>query len=266
MATVVFRMLLDGLNQVLGLRHHPRFVVFVEDTVPMAKHHSSLCKHQRKKYAFKNDTIKTGNGSFNHAAEPLDKIKHASSPHTVDVYNLKKKMITAYTISAKYSNKIIGLRASPALAISCLNRESSALANERLDVSFLTEEQKEWVSKSCPTSLGPSLYISCVQRESAALRRTQYVPQQPRVDTSRVQRQRYAVPRHGSSHDSYEIEVAHNDELFIINGEKFEAQTYCIGWEEGGEVLFIEGSPYGACASATLLNLRTREKCDVWCE
>jgi len=154
----------------------------------------------------------------------------------------------------------------PSLAIGCLNREINALANARLDISFLTEKQKQWVSRACPTSLGPSLYISCVQRESAALRGTQSVPQQPRADTPRVPKQRYAVPSRGSSRDSYEIEVAHNDELFIINGEKFEAQTYCLGWEEGDQVLFLEGSPYGACASATLLNLRTREKCDVWCE
>ena len=154
----------------------------------------------------------------------------------------------------------------PSLAISCLSRESAALANARLNISSLTEQQKQWVSNACPTSLGPSRYISCVQRESAALRGTQSVPQQPRVETSRVPRQRYGVPSRGSSRESYEIEVAHNDEFFIINGEKFEAQTYCLGWEEGDQVLFLDGSPYGACASATLMNLRTREKCDVWCE
>lgn len=65
---------------------------------------------------------------------------------------------------------------------------------------------------------------------------------------------------------SYEIEVSHNDELFIINGEKFEAQTYCFNMEEGDRVIFIEGSALGACASATLVNLRTKEKCEVWCE
>ncbi len=65
---------------------------------------------------------------------------------------------------------------------------------------------------------------------------------------------------------SYEIEVSYNDELFIINGEKFEAKTYCFNMEEGDEVIFIDGSPYGACASAELLNLRTKERCEVWCE
>ncbi|WP_240464889.1 hypothetical protein [Paraferrimonas sp. SM1919] len=68
------------------------------------------------------------------------------------------------------------------------------------------------------------------------------------------------------SSSSYLIEVAHNDELFIINGEKFEAQTYCLGWEEGESVIFLEGSEYGACASATLFNVQRDESCDVWCE
>jgi len=66
--------------------------------------------------------------------------------------------------------------------------------------------------------------------------------------------------------DSYEIEVAHNDELFIINGEKFEAKTYCLGWDSGEYVIFLDGSPYGACASATLYNINRKEKCEVWCE
>lgn len=70
----------------------------------------------------------------------------------------------------------------------------------------------------------------------------------------------------GTSRTSYEIEVSHNDELFVINGEKFEAQTYCFNMEEGDRVIFIEGSALGACTSATLLNLRTKNKCEVWCE
>ena len=81
----------------------------------------------------------------------------------------------------------------------------------------------------------------------------------------RLQASRPAAPAK-RTRDSYLIEAAHNDDLFIINGEKYEAQTYCLGWDEGEEVLFIEGSPYGACASAKLYNLDRRESCDVWCE
>ena len=66
--------------------------------------------------------------------------------------------------------------------------------------------------------------------------------------------------------DSYQIEFAHNDELFVINGEKFEAKTYCLGWEVGDSVVFIEGSPLGACASAELFNVNRKEACEVWCE
>ena len=66
--------------------------------------------------------------------------------------------------------------------------------------------------------------------------------------------------------DSYQIEFAHNDELFVINGEKFEAKTYCLGWDVGDSVVFIDGSPYGACASAELYNLNRKEICEVWCE
>jgi len=66
--------------------------------------------------------------------------------------------------------------------------------------------------------------------------------------------------------DGYPIEVAHNDELFIINGEKYEAKTYCLGWQQGEHILFIEGSALGACVSAILLNIERREICEVWCE
>ena len=69
-----------------------------------------------------------------------------------------------------------------------------------------------------------------------------------------------------SAATEYEIEVSHDDELFIINGEKYEAKTYCFNMEKGDRVIFLEGSPYGACASAKLLNLRTKQVCEVWCE
>ncbi len=64
----------------------------------------------------------------------------------------------------------------------------------------------------------------------------------------------------------YEIQVSHNDELFIINGEKFKAKTYCFNMEKGDRVVFVSGSPYGSCTSAKILNLRTERICDVWCE
>lgn len=64
----------------------------------------------------------------------------------------------------------------------------------------------------------------------------------------------------------YVIEYVHNDELLIINGEKFEAKTYCFGWYEGDKVIFLEGSPSGVCTSAELLNVTRDKRCRVWCE
>ena len=66
--------------------------------------------------------------------------------------------------------------------------------------------------------------------------------------------------------DEYVIEHAVDDEWLIINGEKYQAKTYCLGWEKDERVVFVEGSAYGACASATLLNLDREESCEVWCE
>lgn len=74
------------------------------------------------------------------------------------------------------------------------------------------------------------------------------------------------MPSSAMALEYYIIQIAHNDEVFIINGEKYEAQTYCLGWEQGERVIFLEGSPFGACASASLYNIERRETCDVWCE
>jgi hypothetical protein len=154
----------------------------------------------------------------------------------------------------------------PFLAISCLTRELKALANARLNTSALTDQQKRWIASACPSSLGPSLYISCFQRESATVHGASNPQPEPPIKPSSRHQKPYIAERGSSVRTSYQIEVAHNDELFVINGEKFEAQTYCLGWEEGDDVLFLDGSPFGACASAKLFNLRTREECSLWCE
>lgn len=76
----------------------------------------------------------------------------------------------------------------------------------------------------------------------------------------------FLIPSSSFAAIEYEIEVSHNDEFFIINGEKYEAKTYCFNMEEGDKVIFLEGSAYGACVSAKLLNTRTDNTCNVWCE
>jgi hypothetical protein len=65
---------------------------------------------------------------------------------------------------------------------------------------------------------------------------------------------------------SYVIEASANDETFVINGEVFKAKTYCFGFEKGDRVMFLSGSAPGVCASATILNMRSGQTCDVWCE
>jgi hypothetical protein len=64
----------------------------------------------------------------------------------------------------------------------------------------------------------------------------------------------------------FAVEASANDEVFVINGEVYKAQTYCFNLLEGDHVLFVEGSEYGACASAELLVRRTGQICKVWCE
>lgn len=158
----------------------------------------------------------------------------------------------------------------PSLAISCLNRELNALAAGIPSISSVSPDKQAWVRQACPQSLPPSLYRSCVNREASAAAGTARAPAPssgppPAIAGSPAPvRPRGARPRGRA--DSYEIEASHNDELFVINGEKFEAQTYCFNMEEGDAVIFLEGSPFGACASAVILNLRIREKCAVWCE
>jgi hypothetical protein len=55
----------------------------------------------------------------------------------------------------------------------------------------------------------------------------------------------------------------------IINDEKFSAQTYCFasdGFDQGDYVVFLDSSPLGACATATIANPATGGICELWCE
>lgn len=76
----------------------------------------------------------------------------------------------------------------------------------------------------------------------------------------------FVVPVSSYATTAYEIEAAVNDEKFIINGESFEAKTYCLSWDEGDRVIFLEGNANGVCVSAALYNIDRKEKCEVWCE
>jgi hypothetical protein len=74
------------------------------------------------------------------------------------------------------------------------------------------------------------------------------------------------LPVGGAYPATYFIEASEDDETFVINGETYRATTWCFGCQEGDEVQFLSGSPFGACASATILNLSSGETCDLWCE
>lgn len=156
----------------------------------------------------------------------------------------------------------------PSLTISCQSRELAALRAGMPNLDAMPQDKRTWVLQSCPQSLGPSLFRSCVERESRAVMSGSSEPGVRVNPPQRLLETPRAIPRFraGRGASVYTIETSQNDELFVINGEKYEAKTYCFNMEEDDEVIFLDGSPYGACASATLLNLRTREKCEVWCE
>lgn len=155
----------------------------------------------------------------------------------------------------------------PNLAISCLSRELRALTAGMPKLDQLGSEKRAWVQQTCPQSLGPNLYKACAEREFRALV-SGATPLRAHPNPPTAQTMPQSAPRVSGRRraDVYTIETSHNDELFIINGEKFEAQTYCFNMEKNDEVMFLNGGPFGACASATLLNLRTRDKCEVWCD
>ena len=88
--------------------------------------------------------------------------------------------------------------------------------------------------------------MQCLQREAEAMqRRYESLAKSASwvANNCDVVVQVESRSRSRSSGDSYEVEVSHNDELFIINGEKYEAKTYCFNIEVGDQVIFIDGSP-----------------------
>ena len=75
------------------------------------------------------------------------------------------------------------------------------------------------------------------------------------------------IAKHSYATPVYEIEeVLHPSVAFIINGENFEAKSFCYDMEEGDQVIFMKGNSLGECASAEILNLRTNQNCKVRCE
>ncbi len=150
----------------------------------------------------------------------------------------------------------------------CMFGKYKALCKyELLSTSELTHVkgiEKQENFKTCKSGLYPTL-CDHSQLSSSERKQVELAEQAASQKASQIETSRTTAPIRKNS-DSYLIEMSHDDELFIINGEKYEAQTYCLGWNEGEEVLFIEGSSLGACATAKLYNVNRRESCDVWCE
>lgn len=70
----------------------------------------------------------------------------------------------------------------------------------------------------------------------------------------------------GRATPAYPVQKAFDNEVFIINGHRYEAMTFCEGIAEGDWVIFLQGNPYGTCSSAVIQNLHTGATCDLWCD
>lgn len=70
----------------------------------------------------------------------------------------------------------------------------------------------------------------------------------------------------GNTTPAYPVQKIIENEVFIINGYRYEAMTVCEGIDEGDWVVFLQGSPYGACSSAVIQSLHNGAKCSLWCD
>ncbi|MDD5009436.1 MAG: hypothetical protein PHU49_08210 [Syntrophorhabdaceae bacterium] len=70
----------------------------------------------------------------------------------------------------------------------------------------------------------------------------------------------------GHATPAYPVQVVSENEVFIINGHRYEAMTACEGITEGDWIIFLQGSPYGTCSSAVIQNLHTGATCKLWCD
>ena len=64
----------------------------------------------------------------------------------------------------------------------------------------------------------------------------------------------------------YAVESSVDDDTFVINGHVFHAKSFCLHVREGDMVVFIEGRADAYCSTATFVNVRTGERCQVLCE
>ena len=55
-----------------------------------------------------------------------------------------------------------------------------------------------------------------------------------------------------------------DDEHFVIADKVFSAKTYCFGWSQGDQLVFVDGNQ-SVCVSMNIYNKRTHKLCEVWC-
>lgn len=63
-------------------------------------------------------------------------------------------------------------------------------------------------------------------------------------------------------------EISKGGGYFIINDNQFSVRSGspgCFKMHSGDPIRFVEGGPSGICITATFVNLRNGETCDVWC-
>lgn len=111
-----------------------------------------------------------------------------------------------------------------------------------------------------------------IERLRSELSRCQGYQEATQARVKELEAQRHVAPppapprQFGTGRSEYVIEVADNDDTFVINGEVFKAKTYCFGISTGERVLFLEGNANGVCTTAKFVVLGSGKVCDVWCE
>ena len=66
--------------------------------------------------------------------------------------------------------------------------------------------------------------------------------------------------------EAYTVQSSFNDQDFIINEIEYSAKSFCPDFTLGDQVIFLTGNPNGSCTDAMIMNARTNQICDVWCQ
>ncbi|SFQ13186.1 DUF4124 domain-containing protein [Ectopseudomonas toyotomiensis] len=135
------------------------------------------------------------------------------------------------------------------------------------DVCLSLLERNPLTTRNCGAD------TSCLQQEGAAMQQRYLALSNStpwlRNNCSAVVKVLSNPAKGGGAGPEYLVEGVYDvdgGDVFVINGSKFEAQSYCSDLNEGDSVVFISGSPLGACSSADVVNVRTGSQCSLWCD